>query len=40
MANAVDEVKARADKIAPSNAEDGVAQVVEALIQDGEIGGV
>ena len=40
MANAVDEVKARADKIAPSNAEDGVAQVVEALIRDGEIGGV
>ncbi len=40
MANAVEEVRLRADRLAPSNAEDGVAQVVEALIRDGQIGGV
>lgn len=39
MANAAEAVKARADRIAPSNAEDGVAQVVEALMRDGQIGG-
>ena len=39
MENGAPEVKARADHIAPSNAEDGVAQVVEQFIQDGQIGG-
>ena len=32
MANAVPEVRAAADRIAPSNDEDGVAQVIEALL--------
>ncbi|MBQ8953593.1 MAG: HAD-IIB family hydrolase, partial [Clostridia bacterium] len=39
MENGAPEVKARADFIAPSNAEDGVAQVVERLIREGQIGG-
>ena len=39
MENGAPEVKARADHIAPSNAEDGVAQVVERFIRDGQIGG-
>ena len=39
MENGAEEVKARADRIAPSNAEDGVAQVVEELMRRGEIGG-
>ena len=40
MANGAPEVKAQADLIAPSNAEDGVAQVVERLIRDEQIAGV
>ena len=39
MANAPEAVRAKADAIAPSNAEDGVAQVVEQLIERGEIVG-
>ena len=40
MANGAPEVKARASFIAPSNAEDGVAQVVEALLREGRLGEV
>ena len=37
MGNAHDEVKAAADLVTLSNAEEGVAVVIEKLIQDGEI---
>jgi len=41
MANASDSLKTACErfKIAPSNAEDGVAQVIEALLGEGKIGG-
>lgn len=39
MANAKGDVKRRAPHIAPSNEEDGVAQIVEQLLADGQIGG-
>ena len=39
MDNAVDEVRAAADIIAPSNDRDGVAQIVEGLLLGGLIGG-
>ncbi|MBL3686259.1 HAD family phosphatase [Leucobacter zeae] len=32
MGNAADEVRSRADEVAPSNAEDGVARVIERLL--------
>ena len=32
MGNAIDRVKAAADKIAPSNEEDGVAKIIETLL--------
>ena len=38
MANGADAVKACANLIAPSNAEDGVAQIIEALLRDNRIG--
>lgn len=38
MANGHSEVIRRADCLAPSNAEDGVAQAVEAMLRDGLIG--
>ena len=34
MGNAIDELKREADRIAPGNDEDGVAQVLEALFPD------
>ena len=39
MKNAVSEVKAAADIVAPSNDQDGVAQIVQGLITAGMIGG-
>ena len=39
MANAAPEVKAAATRVAPSNDEDGVAVVLEKLLDQGEIGG-
>ena len=39
MANAKESVRRSAPRIAPSNAEDGVAQIVENWLQDGTIGG-
>ena len=39
MKNAVAEVKAAADSVAPSNDQDGVAQIVQGLITAGMIGG-
>ena len=38
MANAREEVRAQADLIAPSNHEDGVAQVIMQLLKEGKIG--
>ena len=38
MANALESVKAKCDTFAPSNARDGVAQVIEELLEKGEIG--
>ena len=38
MANAREDVRRRARFVAPSNADDGAAQVVEALLAKGEIG--
>ena len=38
MANAREEVRAQADLVAPSNKEDGVAQVIMQLISEGKIG--
>ena len=38
MANAREEVRAQADRIAPSNHEDGVAQVIMQLLKEGKIG--
>ena len=40
MANGCPEAKAAADKIAPSNIEDGVAQVIEEYLRNGWIGGM
>lgn len=37
MDNAKPEFKAKADKIAPHFAQDGVAQVIEQLIREGEM---
>ena len=39
MANGAPEVRARSTRVVPSNAEDGVAQAVEALLRDGQLGG-
>ena len=39
MENGAPEVKARSTRVVPSNAEDGVAQAVEALLRDGQLGG-
>ena len=39
MENGAPEVKARSTRVVPSNAEDGVAQEVEALLKEGRIGG-
>lgn len=38
MSNAREEVRAQADLVAPSNKEDGVAQVIMQLIREGRIG--
>ena len=38
MANAREEVRAQADLVAPSNREDGVAQVIMQLISEGKLG--
>lgn len=38
MANARDAVRAQADLVAPSNEEDGVAQVIMRLLEEGKIG--
>jgi len=38
MANAREEVRAQADLVAPSNHEDGVAQVIMQLLKEGKIG--
>lgn len=38
VANAREEVRAQADLIAPSNREDGVAQVIMRLLEEGKIG--
>ena len=40
MANGCPEAKAAADRIAPSNIEDGVAQIIEEYLQNGWIGGM
>ena len=39
MENGAPEVKARSTRVVPSNAEDGVAQAVEALLREGRIEG-
>ena len=39
MANARENVRAGAPAVAPANTEDGVAQIVEAWLRDGTIGG-
>ena len=39
MDNAVDECKRVAQRIAPANTDDGVAQVIEQMLEAGEIGG-
>lgn len=38
MENGVDECKTRAKLIAPSNAEDGVAQIIEQFLKEGKMG--
>ena len=40
MANACPQAKAAADRIAPSNLEDGVAQIIEEYIEKGWLGGL
>ena len=39
MANALESVRSQCGRIAPSNAEDGCAQIIEGLLSAGELGG-
>ena len=39
MANALPSVREKCKRIAPSNAEDGCAQIIEKMLLDGELGG-